>query len=88
MLSSTFFTLYFHQQIHPFQLFSVVGERFFQIDPRGLDAAMSQHPRQLYDIMMQPVIRPGKQVPQIMWKNLFLINARLPAQALHLPPYV
>ena len=80
--------LYFHQQIHPLQLFSVVSKRFFQIDSRGLDAAMSQHPRQLYDIMMQPIIRPGEQVTQVMGKHLFLIDPRLAAQALHLPPYV
>ena len=47
-----YFSLYFHQQIHLFQLFSIMIEGFFQIDSCGLDIAMTQYARQLYDIMM------------------------------------
>ena len=57
-----------------------------QIDPRRLDAGMSQQVRQLHDIPADPVPGHREQMPQVMRKPLRWLHPRFPAQRLHLLP--
>ena len=67
---SYFFSCFLYDQTHFFQLPPVYGPGLHRINPRCVDAAVSQNVRQPDDILLQRVVGPGKQVPQVMGKHL------------------
>lgn len=56
------------------------------MDPRGRNAGVSQDIRQLDDIVVDPVICFGEQMPQIVRKYLRRLYPSFSADALHLRP--
>ena len=57
-----------------------------QVDPSGLDGAVTQNIRQLHYVLTGPVKGPGEQVPQIVGEDLIRRHAGSAAQPLHLRP--
>ena len=58
------------------------------IDPRGVDTAVTENVRELGDVLFHAVKRPCKQVPKIVRKDLVRVDMRLCTKAFHLPPDV
>lgn len=56
------------------------------IDSGCVDAAVAENVRQLCNVLFNPVKCAGKQMPQVMRKDLFRVYPRLLAKAFHLPP--
>ena len=57
-----------------------------EVDAGGLDAGVAQHVSQLCHIPAHPVETPGKQVAQVVGKDLAGFHSRLCTQSLHLRP--
>ena len=55
---------YKFQSIEPAAVFPSAGNN---INPRGVDAAVSQNICQLCDILVNGIETPGKKMPQIVW---------------------
>lgn len=60
--------------------------RGYQIDPRGLDAAVTQHVGEGRNVTGSTVKTPGKEMTQIMRKHLFPGDACCPTESFHLRP--
>ena len=60
--------------------------RGYQIDPRGLDAAVAQHIGEGRNVTGITVKTPGKEMTQIMRKHLFPGDACCPTESFHLRP--
>lgn len=73
-------------QTHPFHLSDMLRFGGDEIEPGCFNTGMAQHIRQLCHIPAYPVKRPGKQMPQIVRKDLGRRNPRLFAERLHLRP--
>ena len=56
------------------------------IDPGGINAAVSQDIRQLRNVLLDPVKSPGKELAEVMGKYLGFLDTRFPAKLLHLSP--
>ena len=56
------------------------------INPRGVDTAVTENVRELCDVLLQPVKGAGEQVAQIVRKHLVGVDVRVFAERLHLPP--
>lgn len=69
-----------------FQLPRMLRPGGHEINPSCVDRGMSQNIRQLDNIPAGSVKRGGKQVPQIVRKDLRAFHARLLAQRFHLTP--
>lgn len=54
------------------------------INPCGVDAAVSKDIGQVDDIVMLPIISAGKQMAQIVGKDLPFVHPRFPAQLFHI----
>ena len=80
------FILSLTDQPQPVQLPLVLRPGGEEVEAGGLDAAVAQHVRQLYNILAGPVEGRGEQVPQIVGEHLGGLHPRRPAQALHLRP--
>lgn len=74
------------KQVHLFQQALMFGAGFHNIDAGRFDAGMTQQVRQLGKIFFDLIEGPGKQVPQVVGKDLFLRHTGLFAQGLHLFP--
>ena len=57
-----------------------------EVDAGGLDAGVAQHVSQLCHIPAHPVETPGKQVAQVVGKDLGRSDPGRPAHPLHLCP--
>ena len=77
-----------YNQPQPFDLSAVFGAGGHNIDPGGINAAVSQDIRQLRNILLNAVKGPCKELPQIVWKDLGGIDPCCPAQPFHLRPNV
>lgn len=75
-----------HHQTQPLQLAAVFQASSHNINPRGIDAAVAQHVRQLRDVFFYGVKGPGKKLAQIVGKDLAGLDPGGGAQALHPPP--
>ena len=75
-----------YNQPQPFDLSAVFGAGGHNIDPGGINAAVSQDIRQLRNVLLDPVKSPGKELPQIMWKHFRRINSYRHTEPLHLRP--
>ena len=51
-----------------------------------VDTAVTENIGKLGNVLFNPVKCAGKQMPQVMRKDLFRVYPRLPAKAFHLPP--
>ena len=56
------------------------------INPRSIHAAVPQDVSQPDDILLQRVVRPGEQVPQIVGEHLALRHPGILAQCFHFMP--
>ena len=74
------------EQSQPFQLPQMLRAGGQQVDPSGLDGAVTQNIRQLHYVLTGPVKGPGEQVPQIVGKDLSRRHTGGAAQPLHLRP--
>ena len=81
-----FFILSLHHQAQPFQLTSVLQSGGHNVNPRGIDAAVSQHVRQLRDILFHRIEYSGEQLAQIVWKYLAGPDSGGAAQPFHPSP--
>lgn len=77
-----------YHQPHSLQLPPVFGPGFHRINSGRVDARMSKDVRQTDNILLQSIVHPRKQVPQIVGKNLCLRHSRRPAQLFHIRPDV
>ena len=77
-----------NHQAKSFHFSAVLRAGAHDIDPRSINAAVSQNIRQLGNILFQPVKGPSKQLSQIMRKDLGRVHARTPAQPLHFSPNI
>ena len=66
----------------------MLGTGGADVDARGVDAAVSQQIRQLRQIAVQPVERPGEQVAEVVGKHLLVGYPGGTAEGFHLPPDV
>ena len=57
-----------------------------QIYPGGFDGTVSQHIRQFRHIPARVIKAAGKQMAEIMWKDLRICNSGAGAEPLHLHP--
>ena len=73
-------------QFQPLQLPGVSRTALCGIDPGGTDMGMTQSIRQPGQIFFQWIIRPGKQVPQIMGEHLVWLHSRAFTKSFHIPP--
>lgn len=73
-------------QVEALQLLHMLRAGGKQIKTGGFQAAVSQYIRQLDDIVTQRIKGSGKEMPQIVRKNLAAIHAGRAAQALQLRP--
>ena len=58
------------------------------INPRGVNAGMTEQVCQFRYVLLRPVERDGKQMPEVMGKDLAAVYAGVVAQALQFPPDV
>lgn len=58
------------------------------VDPRGIDTAMTENVGELGNILLDAVEYTGEQVAKIMRKNLVRIDACILTEMLHFPPDV
>ena len=75
-----------HHEAHLLQLLPMGLAGLHGIDPGRIQAGVPQNIRQPDDILLQGVIGPGEQVPQVVREHLSLRHAGLPAQRFHLMP--
>ena len=75
-----------YNQPQPFDLSAVFGAGGHNIDPGGINAAVSQDIRQLRNVLLDPVKSPGKELAEVMGKYLGWIDTRCLTQPLHLCP--
>ena len=68
------------QRVHTSTMFRA---RRHNIDPCGVDAAVSKHICQLGDIFLYGVKAPGKEMAEIVRKYLLPLYIRIPAQRFH-----
>ena len=80
--------LFLNHQPHPFDLPAVLGAGGHNIDPGGIDAAVSKDIRQLGNILLNAVKSTGKELAKIMRKDLGRIYFRRMTQSFHLLPDV
>ena len=73
-------------QLQPFQLTPVFLSCGHQVDAGGFNAGMAQDVRQLCNVLVDPVINRGKQMPEIMGKYLGGLHIGFLAEPLHLRP--
>ena len=74
------------QKSELFDLPSVDLPALHGIDPRRIDARMSEDIGESDDVLMHMIIRAREQMSQIMRKDLFLRHPRLLTQLFHLRP--
>ena len=58
------------------------------VNPCGVDTAVTENVGKLGNVLFDAVKHPGEQVAQIMRKHLLRIDIRLDAQRFHLPPNI
>ena len=73
-------------QLQPFQLTPVFLSCGHQVDAGGFNAGMAQDVRQLCNVLVDPVINRGKQMPEIMGKYLGGLHIGFLTEPLHLRP--
>ena len=74
------------QKSELFDLSSVGLSALHGIDPRRIDARMSEDIGESDDVLMHMIIRSCEQMSQIMRKDLFLRHTRRPVKLFHLRP--
>ena len=80
--------LFLHHKTQPFDLSAMFGAGGHNIDPGGINAAVTQDIRQLCNILLDPIKSSGKEFPQIVGKDLGRVHLGRMTQPLHLGPYV
>ena len=68
------YVIFLCQKSKPFYLTAVFRPRGYNIDPGGIDAAVSQDIRQLGNILFNPVKGSGKQFSQVVRENLGFLH--------------
>ena len=79
---------YSQHQLHLLQILSVLGTGGADVNAGGVDAAVTQQVRQLGQVTLQPVERPGEQVAQVVGEYLRAVHPGIAAQRFHLTPNV
>ena len=64
------------------------GSGFHGINARCIDTRMSENIGEAYNVLLQAVKGTGEQMPQVVWKDLFLRYARRFAKLLHVTPNI
>lgn len=80
------YVAFLESKAQAFHLPAVLHARCHNVDAGRIDAAVAQDVRQLGDILLHPVERTGKQLAQVVRKDLAGLHARLFAERLHLCP--
>lgn len=73
-------------QRHSFHLPCVHCSALCRVNASRIDIGVTQDICQSAQIMLQRIVRPGKQVTQIVGKYLFGIHIGTLAKSLHIPP--
>ena len=63
-------SFYLYNQPEPFDFSAVLGTGGHNIDPGGVDTAVTQDIRQFSNILFDAVKGPGKELSQIVGKHL------------------
>lgn len=74
--------------MHVFHAAAVLRPCGNDIDTRGVDAGMTENVRKLGNIFFDPVEHAGKEMPQVMRKDLRRVDLCRAAQGFHLPPNI
>ena len=69
-------------------LLGVDGSALHSVNAGGVDAGMAQNVRQPGQVFFQRVIRPSKQVPEVVWKDFPRLHVCALTQLFHIPPDV
>ena len=67
---------------------SVFAARSHDINSGGIDAAVTQNIRQLCNVLFQSIECPGKELAQIVWKDLGMLHTGFLTELFHLRPNV
>ena len=78
--------LFLYHQPQTLDLSAVLGAGGHNVDPGGINAAVSQDIRQLRNILLNAVKSPGKELTEVVGKDLGRIDTRRLTQPLHLRP--
>lgn len=81
-----FFLLY--DQSQALNLPAVLAAGGHNVDSGGIDAAVPQNIRQLRNILFNAIESPGKELAEVMGKNLGRVDPRCLTQPFHLRPDV
>ena len=65
---------------------SLFSRGFTEVNAGGFNAGMAQDVRQLCNVLVDPVINRGKQMPEIMGKYLGGLHIGFLTEPLHLSP--
>ena len=88
MCSRCFQRLFSYHQPHMLHGFAMLVASGDDIDPRGVDAAVTENVGELGNVLFNAAKRAGKQVAKIVRKDLVRIDVGVFAQLFHLPPDV
>ena len=69
--------LFLQNQAHRFHSAAVFRAGGNDINPRCVDAAVTENVRQLFDVFLDPVEYPCEQMAQVMGKDLLRVDAGL-----------
>ena len=58
------------------------------VNPRCIHTAVAEDIRKAHDILLNRIKGSGKQMTQVMRKDLLLVHAGAPAQPFHIAPYI
>ena len=80
--------LFLYHQSQTLDLSAVLGAGGHNVDPGGINAAVPQNICQLRNILLNAVKSPGKELAEVMGKDLGGIDTRCLTQPFHLCPDV
>ena len=80
------YVVFLYHQPQPLDLSAVLGAGGYNIDPGGINAAVPQDIRQLCNILLNAIEGPGKELAEVMGKDLGGIDTRCLTQPFHLRP--
>ena len=76
------------QQAHFLNLPAVNISAFHCVNARRVDAAVTEYIGKAYDVFLQRVECPRKQMPEVVRKHLWTRHSRAVAQLLHIRPNI
>ena len=88
MSSPPLWAVFSYHQPHIFELFTMFLAGGYDINPSGIDAAVTEDVGELGDIFFNAVKRAGKQVTKVMRKNFGGVDVCVPAKLFHFSPDV